>query len=43
MKCHILFSQKIKKNIINLLSAEFGHSTVSVVNTLNYCFIQYFY
>ena len=30
MKCQILFSGKNKKNIINLLSAEFTHSTVSV-------------
>ena len=30
MKCQSLFSGKNKKNIINLLSAEFAHSTVSV-------------
>ena len=29
MKCHILISVKNKKNIINLSSAEFAHSTVS--------------
>ena len=26
MKCQILFSRKIKKNIISLSSAEFAHS-----------------
>ena len=30
MKCQILFSGKIKKNIINLLSAELGKKTVYV-------------
>ena len=30
MKCQILFSRKYKKNIINLLSAEFTHSVVKV-------------
>ena len=30
MKCQILFSGKDKKNIINLLSANFAHSMVSV-------------
>ena len=30
MKCHILFSGENKKNIINLLSAEFAHKVVKV-------------
>ena len=30
MKCQILFSGKNLKNIINLLSAEFAHSTESI-------------
>ena len=30
IKCQILFYGKNKKNIINLSSAEFAHSTVSV-------------
>ena len=30
MKCQSLFSQKNKKNIINLLSAEFAHRVVKV-------------
>ena len=38
MKCHILFSRKNKKNIINLLSAESAHSVVSVNNKrINTC------
>ena len=28
MKCQILFSRKNKKNITNLLSAEYAHSMV---------------
>ena len=34
MKCPILFSGENKKNIINLLSAEFAHRVVKV-NFLN--------
>ena len=30
MMCQILFSRKNKKNISNLLSAEFAHSMVGV-------------
>ena len=30
MKCQILFSWKIEKNIVSLSSAEFTHSMVSV-------------
>ena len=30
MKCQILFSGKIRKNIIYLSSAEFAHSVLSV-------------
>ena len=30
MKCQNLFSRKNKKTIINLASAEFAHSVVSV-------------
>ena len=31
MKCLILFSEKNKKNIISLLSAEFAHSVSAKV------------
>ena len=34
MECQSLFSGKNKKNIINLLSAEFAHGMVSVSKTI---------
>ena len=30
MKCQSLFSRKNKKNIVNLMSAEFAHGIVKV-------------
>ena len=37
MKCQILFSRKNKKNIINLLSAEFAQRVVKVNVHLKTC------
>ena len=42
MKCHILFSWKNKKNIINLLSAELAQRMIKVKKSNQLvCFVDY--
>ena len=39
MKCQSLFSGKNKKNIINLLSAEYVHRVVNAKKSVFFCFV----